>query len=218
MDLFANHHAMIVCDEKIVTQKYIKRGCPIFLAQVTKKETEDKSKEKRLEDVSTVQDFSEIFLEDFSGLPPTRQVEIQIDLVPGAVPKLCSASLLALPEGSKNFVVYCDASRKGLGVVLMQREKNLIVKDNDLAAYTQRFQELTMMYTKMVPEEEDRVKKFIGGFLDNIQGNVIVAEPTKLQDVVRIANNLMDQKLKGYAVKNDKNKRRLKVNQRDNRG
>ncbi|GKB73867.1 putative reverse transcriptase domain-containing protein [Tanacetum coccineum] len=37
--------------------------------------------------------------------------------------KLCSAPILALPEGSKNFVVYCDASRKGLGAVLMQREK-----------------------------------------------------------------------------------------------
>ncbi|GKA60142.1 putative reverse transcriptase domain-containing protein [Tanacetum coccineum] len=39
---------------------------------------------------------------------------------------------------------------------------NLTVKNNDLAAYTQRFQELTMMCTKMVPEEEDRVEKFIG--------------------------------------------------------
>ncbi|GKD89906.1 putative reverse transcriptase domain-containing protein, partial [Tanacetum coccineum] len=37
--------------------------------------------------------------------------------------KLCSAPILALPEGSENFVVYCDASRKGLGTVLMQREK-----------------------------------------------------------------------------------------------
>ncbi|GKD99407.1 putative reverse transcriptase domain-containing protein, partial [Tanacetum coccineum] len=36
---------------------------------------------------------------------------------------LCSAPILALPEGSENFVVYCDASRKGLGAVLMQREK-----------------------------------------------------------------------------------------------
>ncbi|GKF25911.1 hypothetical protein Tco_0081805 [Tanacetum coccineum] len=77
---------------------------------------------------------------------------------------------------------------------------------------TERFQELTMMCTKMVPEEEDRVKKFIGGLPDNIQGNVIAAEPTRLQDAVRIANNLMDQKLKGYAVKNAENKRRLEVN------
>ncbi|GKA90192.1 putative reverse transcriptase domain-containing protein [Tanacetum coccineum] len=95
---------------------------------------------------------------------------------------------------------------------------NLTVKNNDLAAYTQRFQELTMMCTKIVPEEEDRVEKFIGRLPDNIQGNVIAAEPTRLQDAVRIANNLMDQKLKGYAVKNVENKRRLEVNQRDNHG
>ncbi|GJW22499.1 putative reverse transcriptase domain-containing protein, partial [Tanacetum coccineum] len=37
--------------------------------------------------------------------------------------KLCSAPILALPEGSEDFVVYCDASHKGLGVVLMQRDK-----------------------------------------------------------------------------------------------
>ncbi|GJS86395.1 putative reverse transcriptase domain-containing protein [Tanacetum coccineum] len=37
--------------------------------------------------------------------------------------KLCSVPILALPEGSENFMVYCDASRKGLGAVLMQREK-----------------------------------------------------------------------------------------------
>ncbi|GJV07965.1 reverse transcriptase domain-containing protein [Tanacetum coccineum] len=95
---------------------------------------------------------------------------------------------------------------------------NLIVKNNDLAAYTQRFQELIMMCTKMVPEEQNRVEKFIRGLPDNIQGNVIVAEPTRLQDVVRIANNLIDQKLKGYAVKNAENKRRLEINQRDNCG
>ncbi|GJR85418.1 putative reverse transcriptase domain-containing protein [Tanacetum coccineum] len=91
------------------------------------------------------------------------------------------------------------------------------MKNNDLAAYTQMFQELTMLCTKMVPEEEDRVEKFIGGLPNNIQGNGIATKPTRLQDDVRIANNLMDQKLKGYAVKNAENKRRLEVNQRDNR-
>ncbi|GJT13154.1 putative reverse transcriptase domain-containing protein [Tanacetum coccineum] len=210
------------------TQKYIQKGCPIFLAQDTKKETEDKSEEKRLEDVPIVRNFPEVFPEDFPGLPLTQQVEFQIDLVPGVAPvvralyrlapselqelstklqelsdkgfirpssklqiddlfdqlqgsrvyskidvrsgypqlkvqeedipkmafktryghyefqvmpfgltnapaaeaafqllkqKLCSALILALPEGSEDFVVYCDASHKGLGAVLMQREK-----------------------------------------------------------------------------------------------
>nr|GFC98149.1 putative reverse transcriptase domain-containing protein [Tanacetum cinerariifolium] len=36
---------------------------------------------------------------------------------------LCSAPILALPEGSEDFIVYCDASNKGLGAVLMQKEK-----------------------------------------------------------------------------------------------
>ncbi|GJT79110.1 putative reverse transcriptase domain-containing protein [Tanacetum coccineum] len=75
-----------------------------------------------------------------------------------------------------------------------------------------------MMCTKMVPGEEDRVEKFIGGLPDNIQGNVIAAEPTKLQDAVRIANNLIDQKLKGYAVKNDENKRRLEAGNKNGVG
>ncbi|GJT98814.1 putative reverse transcriptase domain-containing protein [Tanacetum coccineum] len=95
---------------------------------------------------------------------------------------------------------------------------NLTVKNNDLAAHTERFQELTMMCTKMVPEEEDRVEKFIGSLPDNIQGNVIAVEPTRLQDAVRIANNLMDQKLKGCAMKNAKNKRKFDKNQKDNSG
>ncbi|GJZ22369.1 putative reverse transcriptase domain-containing protein [Tanacetum coccineum] len=83
------------------------------------------------------------------------------------------------------------------------------VKSNDLTAYNQRFQELTLLCTKMVPEEEDKVEKYIGGVSDSIQGNMIVVEPVRLQDAIRIANNLMDQKLKGYAIKKAKNKRRL---------
>ncbi|GJU63383.1 reverse transcriptase domain-containing protein [Tanacetum coccineum] len=77
--------------------------------------------------------------------------------------------------------VYCPRNE----IQKMESELwNLTVKNNDLAAYTQRFQELTMI----------------------------------LQDAVRIANNLMDQNLKGYVMKNAENKRRLKVNQRDNHG
>ncbi|GJT41243.1 putative reverse transcriptase domain-containing protein [Tanacetum coccineum] len=68
------------------TQKYLLKGCPIFLAHVTTKKAEDKSKEKRLDDVPIVQDFLKVFPEDLPGIPPTRQVEFQIDLIPGAAP------------------------------------------------------------------------------------------------------------------------------------
>ncbi|GKD87476.1 putative reverse transcriptase domain-containing protein [Tanacetum coccineum] len=68
------------------TQKYILKGCHIFLAHVTTKKTEDKSEKKRLEDVPIIQDFPEVFPKDLPGLPPTRQVEFQIDLIPGAAP------------------------------------------------------------------------------------------------------------------------------------
>ncbi|GJR34367.1 putative reverse transcriptase domain-containing protein [Tanacetum coccineum] len=67
MDWLAKNHAVIVYDEKIVTMK----------------ENKDKSKEKGLEDVPTVWDFPDVFPEDLPGLPSTRQVELEIDLVQG---------------------------------------------------------------------------------------------------------------------------------------
>ncbi|GKE57803.1 hypothetical protein Tco_1496988 [Tanacetum coccineum] len=64
---------------------------------------------------------------------------------------------------------------------------NLSVKNNDLAAYIERFQELTLLCSRMVPEEEDRIK------------------------------SLMDQKLKGYAIRSVENRRKFENHQRDNR-
>ncbi|GJX00355.1 hypothetical protein Tco_0184268 [Tanacetum coccineum] len=68
------------------TQKYLQKGCHDFLAHVTTKKAEDKSKEKRLEDVPIVRYFLKVFPKDLSGIPPTRQVEFQIDLIPDAAP------------------------------------------------------------------------------------------------------------------------------------
>ncbi|GJR80899.1 hypothetical protein Tco_0151684 [Tanacetum coccineum] len=57
------------CDEK--TQKYMKRMFKLYLkCKVTTKKAEDKSEEKRLEDVSIIQEFLEVFLEDLPRLPP----------------------------------------------------------------------------------------------------------------------------------------------------
>ncbi|GKB80633.1 putative reverse transcriptase domain-containing protein [Tanacetum coccineum] len=215
-------------------------GCQVFLAHVTTKKAEDKSEEKRLEDVPIVRDFPKVFLEDLSARAPYRlapsemkelsdqlqelsdkgfirpssshwgapvlfskkkindlfdqlqgsSIYSKIDLRSGYhqlrvreedIPKtafrtryghyefqvmpfgltnapiqtrarraseanlgvgkerrvgdkqeaafqllkekLCSAPILALPEGAKNFIIYCDALHKGLGDVLMQNEK-----------------------------------------------------------------------------------------------
>ncbi|GJX03024.1 putative reverse transcriptase domain-containing protein [Tanacetum coccineum] len=53
--------------------------------------------------------------------------------------KLCSAPILALHEGSKDFVVYCDASHKGLGVVLMQREKVIAYASRQLKIHEKNY-------------------------------------------------------------------------------
>ncbi|GJZ90745.1 putative reverse transcriptase domain-containing protein [Tanacetum coccineum] len=95
------------------TQKYMEKGCQVFLAQVTKKETEVKSKEKRLEDVPIVQKFPEVFPEDLPGLPPARQVEFQIDLVPGVAPVARAPYRLALSEMQELSAQLQELSDKG---------------------------------------------------------------------------------------------------------
>ncbi|GKF31457.1 putative reverse transcriptase domain-containing protein [Tanacetum coccineum] len=50
-----------------------------------------------------------------------------------------SAPILALPEGSKDFIVYCDASKKGLGAVLMQREKVISYASRQLKIHEKNY-------------------------------------------------------------------------------
>ncbi|KAD3067306.1 hypothetical protein E3N88_35186 [Mikania micrantha] len=64
------------------TQKCLRKGCPAFLAYVIN----SSSSQKRIENIPVVKDFPEVFPEDISGLPPMRQVEFHIDLIPGAAP------------------------------------------------------------------------------------------------------------------------------------
>ncbi|GKB62908.1 putative ribonuclease H-like domain-containing protein, partial [Tanacetum coccineum] len=76
------------------------KGCLVFLANVTTKETEDKSEKKPLEDIPIVRDFPDVFSEDLPGLPPTRQVEFQIDLILGAAPVVLGIIVNRLKSGS----------------------------------------------------------------------------------------------------------------------
>ncbi|GKC96067.1 putative reverse transcriptase domain-containing protein [Tanacetum coccineum] len=110
MDWLANHHAVIVCDEKIVRIPY---GDEVLIVQVTKKEIENESEEKRLKDVPTVQNFPEVFPEDLPGLPPTRQVEFQIDLAHGAAPVARAPYRLAPSELQELSTQLQELSDKG---------------------------------------------------------------------------------------------------------
>ncbi|GJW47041.1 putative reverse transcriptase domain-containing protein [Tanacetum coccineum] len=84
------------------TQMYLLKRYQVFLAHVTTKKTEDKTEEKRLEDVPIVRDFSKVFPEDLPGIPPIRQVEFQIDLIPGVAPLAQTPYRLA-PSKMKEF-------------------------------------------------------------------------------------------------------------------
>ncbi|GJS33252.1 putative reverse transcriptase domain-containing protein [Tanacetum coccineum] len=81
MDWLSKYHARIICDEKVVHIP-IDGETLIIRAQIMEK----KSDEKRLEDIPVVREFPKVFPEDLPGLPPVRQVEFQIDLIPGATP------------------------------------------------------------------------------------------------------------------------------------
>ncbi|GKD80037.1 hypothetical protein Tco_1342658 [Tanacetum coccineum] len=78
MDWLSKYPSKNNCELK----RYISRGCQVFVAQVMKK----KPDEKRLEDIPVIREFPEVFPKDLPGLPPVRQVEFQIDLIPGATP------------------------------------------------------------------------------------------------------------------------------------
>ncbi|GJR54734.1 putative reverse transcriptase domain-containing protein [Tanacetum coccineum] len=136
MDWLVKHDAVIVCVEKVVripygnktltvesdkamsrlkviscikARKYIERGCHLFLAHVTKK----KPKDKRLEDVLVIRDFPKVFPDDLLGLLPPRQVEFQIDLVPGAAPVARAPYQLASSEMRELSVQLQELLEKG---------------------------------------------------------------------------------------------------------
>ncbi|GJX44809.1 putative reverse transcriptase domain-containing protein [Tanacetum coccineum] len=95
---------------------------------------------------------------------------------------------------------------------------NLKVKGNDVPTYTKRFQELTLICTKFVANETEKVDKYMSGLLDNIYGNVKSSRPKTLDETIELANNLMDQKLRTYAERQTDNKRKADDSSRNNHG
>ncbi|KAI3821524.1 hypothetical protein L1987_09092 [Smallanthus sonchifolius] len=122
MDWLSNHHAEVICFEKCIriplpsgetlrvfgekpckglklmlcttAQKYLQKKYIAFLAHIVQKDV----KEKTIQVIPIIQDFPEVFPEDLSGLPPVRQVEFRIDLVPGSNPMARAPYRLAPSE------------------------------------------------------------------------------------------------------------------------
>ncbi|GJY05295.1 putative reverse transcriptase domain-containing protein [Tanacetum coccineum] len=90
MDWLSQNKAVIVCHEKVVEIPLI--GGEVLRIQgermlgVAKALMNPKVDEPKVGDISVVRDFVDVFPEDLSGLPPQRQVEFRIDLIPGATP------------------------------------------------------------------------------------------------------------------------------------
>nr|GEY01667.1 putative reverse transcriptase domain-containing protein [Tanacetum cinerariifolium] len=122
---------IILCTK---TQKYLLKGCLIFLAHVTIKKTEDKSKEKRLKDVPIVQDFPKVFPEDFPGLSPTRQVEFQINLVPGDAPVVWkmtpkrARTTRANPDPTRTTTTTKPMTQEAINILIAQRVTEALVE------------------------------------------------------------------------------------------
>ncbi|GJX44740.1 putative reverse transcriptase domain-containing protein [Tanacetum coccineum] len=102
MDWLSQHKAVIICHEKVVEIPVedgriirVHGERAVGIAKALKSAKED---EPKLNDISVVREFKDVFPEDLSGLPPQRQVEFRIDLVPGATPVAKSPYRLAPSE------------------------------------------------------------------------------------------------------------------------
>ncbi|GJU52551.1 putative reverse transcriptase domain-containing protein [Tanacetum coccineum] len=76
---------------------------------------------------------------------------------------------------------------------------NLRVKDSNISAYTQRFNELVLLCPEMVPSEKKKVEAYLRGLPENIKGETTSSRPVVLNEAVRMAHTLMEQKLQAKA-------------------
>nr|GEY36869.1 retrotransposon protein, putative [Tanacetum cinerariifolium] len=137
MNWLVKHDVVIVCGEKVVRIPYRNKTL------IVESDKEKKSKEKRLEDVAIICDFPEVFPDDFPGLALSLQDEEEhrthLKIILELLKKDRFAPILALPAGTEDFVVYYDASLKGYGAVLMQREKVIAYASRQLKVHEKNY-------------------------------------------------------------------------------
>nr|GFB27768.1 hypothetical protein [Tanacetum cinerariifolium] len=77
--------------------------------------------------------------------------------------------------------------------------RSLKLRDTNIASYTQRFNELVLLCPEAVPTEKKKVKAYIKGLPKNIKGEVTSSRPVNLNEAVRMAHTLMEQKSQAKA-------------------
>ncbi|GJR79736.1 putative reverse transcriptase domain-containing protein [Tanacetum coccineum] len=117
MDWLSYHRAVIVCYEKIVRIPLPNGEILEIHGERPEKDPNSlsciKADEKRLDDIRTVRDFPEVFPDDLTGLPPVREIEFRIDLIPGALPVVKSPYRLAPSEMQELSNQLKDLQEKG---------------------------------------------------------------------------------------------------------
>ncbi|TXG48131.1 hypothetical protein EZV62_027425 [Acer yangbiense] len=101
--------------------KYIRKGVVGYLASVM----DTKKNGVELSDVLVVNEFPDVFPDDLSCIPPDREIEFIIDLVP----------VFTIPSGTSGYVIYSDDSLNGLGCVLMQNGRVVAYASRQLKPY-----------------------------------------------------------------------------------
>ncbi|GKE15656.1 putative reverse transcriptase domain-containing protein [Tanacetum coccineum] len=92
---------------------------------------------------------------------------------------------------------------------------DLKMKGTNLTSYTQRFQELALLYGRMFPKESDKIEKYVGGLPDMIHRSVVASKPKTMQDVVEIATELMDKKIRTFTERQTESKRKFEDTSRN---
>ncbi|GJZ39396.1 reverse transcriptase domain-containing protein [Tanacetum coccineum] len=168
MDWLSKYHARIICDEKVVHIPI--DGETLIIRGDQKKK---KSDEKKLEDIPVVREFPEVFPGDLPGLPPVRQVEFQIDLIPGAMPVARAPYRLTPLEMQELSNQHQELSDRGLHVdpTKIEAVKNWaspttpieVCQFLGLTGYYQRFIKDFSKIAKSLTELTQKNKKYIWG-------------------------------------------------------
>nr|GEU97938.1 hypothetical protein [Tanacetum cinerariifolium] len=145
-----NAHAVFMDLMNRVCKPYLDKFVIVFIDDILIYSKDKKEHEEHLKEILELLKKENLFIEGFSKIAKsmTKLTQKGINFDWGEKEenpfqlikqKLCSVPILSLPEGSEDFMVYCDASHKGLGAVLMQREKVITYASRQLKVHENNY-------------------------------------------------------------------------------